>query len=201
MMPRKVTTIAKKKKKSSGALVLIIILVCVGIAVTGIIILAMPSQPSPGAVLAEHAAIDLYDLLEEVLAIDLEEGYPQTPEEVVQLFNSTFRILYGWDRSDVYMISRVLEIQRGLYAQALLELNPFQQQLSMLLFSLDEQYNLGLEIIGIYQGAPVFNRFSPDRCVITVIRYANNGQSFHYDIHLFQHPESGRWEIGMWVEI
>ena len=176
-------------------------MVCLGIGLTGLFIMVMPSQPSPDAILAEHAAINLYELLDEVLDIDLEENYPDTPEGVMQLFNDTFRILYGWDRNDVYTISRVLEIQRELYVQALQDLNPFPQQLSRLLFALDEQYNMGLEIIGIYQGAPVFNRFSPDRCVITVIRYANNGQSFHYDVHLFQHPESGRWEIGIWMEI
>ena len=161
----------------------------------------MPSQPDSEEVLAQHAAINLHELLNEVLAIDLEEDYPQTPEEVMRLFGDTFRLLYGWDRNDRYTISRVLEVQRGLYAQAMLDLNPFTQQLATLLALLDVQYEMGLQIIGISIGSPVFHRFSPDdRCVVTMIKFANSGQSFQYSHQLFRHPESGRWQIGSWSQ-
>ncbi|MCL2852380.1 MAG: hypothetical protein FWE20_05000 [Defluviitaleaceae bacterium] len=194
--------IAKKKKKSSGALVLIILLVCLAIGVTTVFILAMPSQPNPADVIADHAAIDLYELLDEVLAVDLDEDYPQTPEEVMRLFSHTFRLIHGWDRNDQYVISRVLEVQRGLFAQALLDLNPFHQQLSLILIALDELYDRDLEIVGVYQGSPVFHRFSPnDRTSVTVILHVSNGQNFQYIYQLFREAESGRWQIGMWEEV
>ena len=177
------------------------LLLCLAIILAVVFIMAMRPSSSPEAVIADHAKIDLPELLKEVLAIDLDENYPETPEEVMRLFTHTFRILYGWDKSDVETISRVIEVQRGLYSQALADINSLSQQLSTLLTALDVQYERGLEIIGIYQSSPVFNRFSPDRCVVNIIKYANNNQSFHYNHHLFRHPESGRWQIGFWEEV
>ena len=193
-------TIAKKKKKSSGALVLIIFFVCLAGLITAIFMFTMRS-PSPDEARAEHASIDLDQLMDEVLSINLETDFPETPDGVMRLYNDTFRLLYGWDRRDTYTLSRVLEIQRSLYSQALYELNPLPQQLSRLIFAREEEARMGIELVGIHQGAPTFHRFSQDRCAIYVIKFISNGQSFHYNYHLFLHPETERWEIGMWDEI
>jgi len=195
-----VVAIAKKKKKSSPLFLLIVFLGCVAIAAATVVALAL-RPPDSNEAIAEHGAINLYELLAQVRTINLDDNFPDTPEAVMRLYNNTFRLLYGWDRSDTYTISQILRFQRGLYSQALYDLNPFQQQLSNLLFARGVEYDMGIELVGLHQGPPVFNRFSPDRCTVYVIKFISNGQSFHYSYQLFQHPETGRWEIAMWDEL
>ena len=194
-------TIAKKKTKKSGALVLVILLVIVAIGTAAVFMIAMRPPPRPDEAIAEFTAIDLESLRDELLALDMEHDYPVDPEDVMRLFNQTFWLIYNWDMDDTYTILRVLQVQRELYSQALYDLNPINRQLSRLLFSIEEQHRARLELIGIHQGQPVPDRFNPqDRATISIIRYMMGGQSFHYDFHMFKRPDSGRWEIGFWVE-
>jgi len=197
-----VITIAKKKKsKFTGALVLIIFLLCLGIGLSLVFIFATQPASRPDEVIAEFASINLDNLLDELLELDLDENYPESPEDIIRLFNRTFWFLYNWDRDDIYTLSLVLDVQRGLYSQALLDLNPFTQQLANLVFSLEQLYDLNLELVGISQTPPVPDRFNPhDRLAISTVRYSSNGQNFRYDFHMFKHPQTQRWEIGLWVE-
>lgn len=159
-----------------------------------------PTSPPPPHI-AQFVVNDLDILLEELTTLDLTHNYPNDPSEVVRIFNRTFWLLYHWDRQDEYILSRVLQIQRQLYAQALRDANPFTTQLATLLVARNELEQLNIHIIDIYQDEPIPDRFNPqDRLTIHTSRFADNNQIFHYNIHLFKHPQTQRWEIGFWVE-
>ena len=191
----------KRKPKYSNAVILSVILACTLVVVVSIVViaLALNRPPDPVAAIEAEAMIDMAAVFDDVMTTDLQVSYPETPEAVMELFNNTFRLLYSRDIDDIDVLAHILNIQRGLYAAALLEMNAFEGQLSNLMFAREEQEALSLEIIGIHQAPPVVDRFSSNRVGIQTIKYANNGQRFHYDFQLFRHPESQLWQIGMWT--
>jgi len=190
----------KKKPKYSSTVILSVFLACMVLVVAGVVFIALAANrlPDAGEAIAAEVLIDIDAVFAMVASIDLEFEYPETPQAVMELFNNTFRLLYSRYVYELDALAHILNIQRGLYSSALIEMNAFEGQLGSLLFSREEQEELGLEIIGIYQSEPVPDRFDPGKVVISTIKFANNGQSFHYDFHIFRHPQTDRWEIGLW---
>lgn len=75
---------------------------------------------------AEQASIT--EQVQEVLGTDLEMDYPSTPREVIIQFNKIIACYYE-NKLDEETIKKIMEKQRALFDQELLEANSFDSQL------------------------------------------------------------------------
>jgi len=135
-------------------------------------------------------------LYQETLARDLAASYPQTPQELMTLFNATTHFLYGSIIDDDVLFERVVLFQREMFSTELLEGNPFQEQLANLL----EAIYL-LNEYGITPRRPdvVSARYTDLRSAIVNVRQV----MVHYDnlywAYFLERDDDDFWRITGWV--
>ena len=193
---------SNKKSKLPAILILVIFLLCIAIGFLLLFTFSVKQQPNEEEVVSAQELINLDSLRDQVLAIDLVNNYPQSVAELMEVYTNTFRLLYLWDMEDTETLSRVLAVQRGLYSPALLNANPFERQLSSLLFSRNELNNNEVGITGVHLGTTTYDRFTPDsRATVTLVKFTTENKSFTYVYEIFKNPNVDKWQIGTWAEL
>lgn len=130
----------------------------------------------------------------------LEQDYPETPKEVVEIYNKLMGLLYSSSMKDQY-ITTYVEIVRELYSKELLELNTQEAQEMGIKLSREEQIDSPLIIIGseVQEVIRVKENDSikEDDVQVEVTYYMNSGD-INRTYHLIK--EDDKWKINSWED-
>lgn len=145
--------------------------------------------------------------LDEIMAIDLDQNYPETPDEVLMVYNKIEKLLSGnlpngYTDEDLNML---IEKQRKLLDSELLAINPLDAQMQGVREKLDYVAQENMRIIQIIQETPRFTD-NATRCSINSNQYWSlknkyNGTSYSI-YHLLKEEDyaetEGKWHIVGW---
>lgn len=136
------------------------------------------------------SAEKLYD---EVTAHDLDGGYPGTAEEVVNLNNKIVQLYYGKMVKNEEILTELVDIQRKLFADELLDKNPRENQVETLLEAIDELYSQNVYVYKIEQGITYYSS-NVNMCIVPVTQTLINYENVYWNYFLRQDAD-GRWKI------
>ena len=184
-----------KKKNLVPALIVIILGLAIIIGIIAYSIYVSANVTSPFVPERQRAAERLY---EETLARDLAAYYPQSPEELMNLYAAAMFFLYGNFIADEDFMLDVLDWQRQMLHPYLLEINPPQYQFANLVAAIEALNESGI---------------SPRRAEITATRFdfANHRRAevhlrqvmVHYEkmywVYFLETDEDDKWRILGWV--
>jgi len=155
------------------------------------------ASPQAGRFVKEKnsEALKIYN---EVMAFNEIEDYPKTPDEVIELYNKSYRLLYGNMIKDETVIDEVLHQQRKLYTEELLELNTYEQQLEELKSSIESLKEQKLDIIDIKQKPALYDAQKNNKsCTIRITQTGSNFSKFYWNYFL-EKDENDKWKILGW---
>lgn len=110
----------EKKQKVNGKMALLgVILLCVILG--GYFYLRNKDQQGEGNVKLTEG--------EQLLALDLENNYPETPTAVMKIYSRLNKYLYNNTSKSNEEVNQLIEVLRGLYSEEFLAINPLDTNL------------------------------------------------------------------------
>ena len=135
-------------------------------------------------------------LYDEVFSFDLAEDYPQTPEEIMQLYSAITLLLYGGMiiNDDLYV--DILQQLRGILSNDLIEHIPLEIQLA----HLQESLSVLGEVGALPRRPQVLHirRETEDRALAHVRQFIMYYEHVYW-IYLLERDENEHWKIMSWV--
>ena len=188
---------ANKKRKNS---LLFFIILLVGIGAIGSILAygAHVSANTPQLFVHErrHTADRLH---RETVGMDITENYPQTPWQLMDLYNTAFFLLHGNFVLDEGVFMDVIEFQREMFTQELRDRNPPHSQLANHLINL-ETFR---EAEAVLRPSIVENIRHDHVGQRTALAYVVHPFVMHENLYRMYHLEmddDDMWRINSWVE-
>lgn len=136
----------------------------------------------------------------DIMALQTEEDYPKTPEEVIQLYNYGYKLIYGNMINNEELINNVVHQQRKLFTEELLQsAGSLEEQLERLKGFLDSLDEKGFYIIAIEQKPAIYDRSGGNTCYIRVSMTGNDFSEIYMNYYLLK-DENGLWKIQAWKE-
>lgn len=135
------------------------------------------------------------ELYNELININLEENYPQTPEEVIDIYLKTMKLIYGDMIFSRDLLREVLLIQRNLFSYELLSLNSEDVQFNALVSSVDTL--LQNEIV-LVENSVVQIENEMNRVVAELQEIYTNSDVLTRNVFLEQ-DELDKWRIIFWA--
>ena len=141
--------------------------------------------------------------LEEVMALDFSQDYPEQPDKVLAAYNDIDAFLSG-NTFDLPNFTdddlRVLvEKQRELMDAELLGQNPVESHIEGYRAKMEYLKEEDLRIVQINTETPVFS-YDPRRCSIVVKQFWNKHVQIDLNYYLRRENGSERWKISGWEE-
>ena len=183
-----------KKRKNTVAGIIIIVL---GIAlIAGVIIYVLyVSKDQPQYFInAKRAKGNL--LLNSIRSYDLENGYPEIAEEVMELNSAIMHLYYGRIVSDNSLIRELVDTQRLIFDDVLLELNTAESQWEKIVRDAETLYNENVYIYQIDQGVAFYST-EQDMCIVPITITLINYEKVYWNYFLSL-DDQGRWKIYTW---
>ncbi len=143
----------------------------------------------------EAEATVLYD---KIVDYDYVNDYPKTPEEVMDIYLKTVRMLYGDMIVSEELYSEILSKQRLLLDEEILSLTTEEKQMERLLISLDLLKQQGVFALSLEQKAPVYNEDDKRYCVVRVTQFNSSSTNSYRNFYLSQNNAEGKWKIINW---
>lgn len=140
------------------------------------------------------------DLIQEIQ--DNLEEYPDNPMELVEVHNQMINLLYGKELTDEEQ-DKAVEIQRQLYSQQFLELNP----IAIHLLEVDRERAINAEKEIKVIGSKVINSYDepPDTVMVQVVHYTNQKDQDLIREYIIkedaQSEPSRQWKIFGWENV
>ncbi len=119
--------------------------------------------------------------------------YPQTPDLVVEKYNELFELMYGEMIIDDETFKKVLEKQRTLFSDEILNRNSFDIQLKNVKDATEKLYSQNKRCIGTKQDAFVYENGRTNAGIIRVTHYYNGDDPIFWDFRL--EKQNGQWKI------
>lgn len=177
----------KKKKNSSGgfirilAIIFFITLVYVGFAYRGV-----KNEPDANVDKSQY---------ETILAVDLEQSYPNGPYEVLFYYYTIVQYIYGGE-CQLDEVPILIEKQRMLFANDLLELNPYDTQVENCESIVEFLYENNQRLLKVEQHMPVTDDENEDITYSDVTEYYSTGTRTNLKFTLIL--ENKHWKILRW---
>lgn len=141
------------------------------------------------------AAEILYD---EIINYDLLNEYPKTPSEVVEIYCKTVRFLYGNMTADQELMYNVINVQRALLDDEILNLTGIEKQLDAFLLNLEKLKELNVICVGFEQKPPIYDEKDTKSCIINVTQLNSGASNSVKDYYLSKNNDSNQWKITKW---
>nr|WP_317360142.1 DUF6715 family protein [uncultured Tyzzerella sp.] len=138
------------------------------------------------------AAKAIYD---KIISIS-EENYPQTPEDVVKVYTEGYKLLYGDKIKDLSIVPNIIEKQRLLFSEKLLDKNPLEEQINGVLASIQNLKNNKIKITSINVKPTTYDQRDNTLAYVKVDKKDSFFQTYYYIYHL--KLEEGKWKITGW---
>ena len=137
-------------------------------------------------------------LYNEIISFNFITDYPETPEEVMELYLKTVRLLYGDMLRNEDYIFNVIEVQRRFLSDEILRRNRIDDQFRIFQMKLEELAEMDVVTISLEQRAPVFPTPERDICTIRVTQFNSGARNTHLVYTLSSDNPAGRWRIIYW---
>lgn len=183
-------------KKTNNTIAILFILIGITITV-GLLLFAYSVGSKTENLFNKDKAVKATILYENVKALQKDSDYPKTPEEVLQLYNDSYLLLYGNMIKNKDIISEILHQQRKLYSKELLKLNAFEEQEDLLEKSIEYCYKNKFHITGIIT-KPVIYDMESNTCYIRVTLQGNDFSEYYWNYFLEKERDTGFWKITAW---
>lgn len=163
----------KGKVKNKRNLIIGLLVIVIGaVAITSIIVYALRiRQPEYFHPWRRNLATKLYN---EVMDLDLENDYPKTASDVMEVNNVINQLIYGDMLLNNELLGGLLKVQRGLYAEELLESISYDEQYENLVAGLEKYRDLGTRCFEISQETPQRSVDDENTTLINVVWKTNN---------------------------
>lgn len=138
----------------------------------------------------ENQARKLYDT---IINIDFDNNYPNSPEEITDIYNDTSLMLYGDMIIDEDIRKNVLVVQRRLLSDAMLEANPLDIQYENLIKATNELYDKDVRAMTFDRGKPFYVASNEDLCTIPVRQEFTNSDDINWTYYLKR--IDGLWKL------
>ena len=124
----------------------------------------------------------------------------QTPDQVIRLNNMIMKIMYN-NKVSEEEIELLLNTQREVYDQELLDKNPKEIHLERGKEEVQKYKDSNLTIIGYDNLAPEYFGEEKDNAIIKVVYYLNDTSSKGqiYEQYLLVKDQDNRWKIKGWM--
>ncbi len=182
------------KTKSSSKIIGVIIVILLVILIGGVTYLTYVMKADEARKLQNVNVMLADDLYNEVTSQDLVQDYPESPEDVMRFYDKTIYLLYNNKITDDNLLKMVLSKQRGLYDNELLELNPFEEQFSKLLISIDELNRQKVSIKSISHVSYEYDEKNPEVCMVNTVQYLQ-GEENLFIVFILRKDEDNKWRI------
>ena len=137
------------------------------------------------------------ELYGKVTAADLDNAYPATPEEVMELYLSILRLQYGKIVVDEDLTRQLVTIQRKLYSDELLAANTEEAQYNELVRATAKLYENNIVLAQAIRSGVVFPPAQPSLCYFTV-QQINSGYGTTLWEYYLQKDADGNWKLHSW---
>lgn len=183
----------KKKKNKFKAFYIILILVVLGVAYY----LYIDSRPQKEVEIEENAEVV------RLINKNIDEKYPETPREVVRLYNRIILCFYNEEYTNNQLISLTNQA-RKLYDEELLEKNPYDEYFERLTAEIEE-YKKNNRTIGscllesnrdVEYYALDEKKYSEVNCVYYL--KGDEGTTKVSEEYVLRKDEEGKWKIVYW---
>lgn len=134
-------------------------------------------------------------LYDKIMALN-EEEYPKTPEEVVILFTDVSKLLYGDKIKDMSIVSSILEKQRLLLSNNLVDTNSLQEQTENVLAIIENLNANKVKITSIDVKPTVYDQKNNSKAYVKVDTKDSLFQTY-YQIYYLE-LEEDKWKITGW---
>jgi len=137
-------------------------------------------------------------LYDRVTVYDLDEAYPETPEQVLELYLDILLLQYGQIVVHEDVMRNLVSIQRRLYSDELLVMNPSEDmQYDELVRTTNKLYENKVTLTSTQRSSAVYAINDSGKCVFTV-KQANTGYGFTYWEYYMQKDAQGQWKLLGW---
>lgn len=144
--------------------------------------------------------------IDKIIMKDLEKNYPETPREVIKLYNRILLCFYGADYTDdeLYELG---DQARALFDDELLENNPREQYFTDLKAEIAEYAEAKKEITSASvcgSNDVLYKTVDGDECAyVTSSYFIKEGKSYNktYQEYVLRKDEDGNWKILVFYQI
>ncbi|HHW66420.1 DUF6715 family protein [Defluviitalea raffinosedens] len=136
---------------------------------------------------------------DKIIEMSKEANYFNDPDQLMIMNNRIISYLYGGKAEDD-QIEQLVSIQRTLLDNELLEINPFEAQLSKIKGKLEEYKENNLKVIQIKQQSAQYDGKNTNIAKVKVIQYMNGGNDHYLEYYLRKQPDE-TWRILGWEVI
>lgn len=179
--------------KHRKSLIAGIIILVVGVAlIGGTIVYGIDRSKNSDQKFYQNSRSTGQRLYDKALAY-MENGYPETAEDVIDLNNIIMQLYYGKIVSSDELIRELVTMQRQLFSDYLLENNDFEDQYANVLESADILYEKKVYIYNIEAGS-VFYSSGGDMCSVPITEFMNNYEKMYWNYYL-KLDDEGHWKI------
>lgn len=193
--PIKNKTKNKSTKKSNNVIGTLII-VLTGLIIVCIVGYGVIQNKNIIKIFKKDDSIMSRKTYEQILEIS-DENYPKTPDEVMQIYADTYKLLYGNKIEDNIVIKPILKKQRVLFSKNLLDKNPFDKQLENIIKNMDNLKMQEVYMIGIHLKPVIYDSENANKAYIRVFNQDNYFKNYYY-IYYLERDENSKWKITAW---
>lgn len=138
-------------------------------------------------------------LYSDIRKFDESEEYPKTPDEVLEIYNECYRLLYGDMINNEEIISEILHIQRKLCSDEFVQMNIYEEQLVNLKEDIKNLKEKEVCVIDVSSKPAIYDK-KHDSCFIKVtvstdaMLQDRTMMKFNFKYHFIM-DENGLWKI------
>lgn len=138
--------------------------------------------------------------IEKLMVKNIEVDYPATPREVVKLYNRYLLAIYSADTTDD-QIKGLLEKQRLMYDEELLEINPFETNYAGVITETSDYKNAGRVIVNTTVDTSdqvIYKQLEGRSYALIDASYfmrTNGNFSKTYETYMLRKDVEGKWRI------
>lgn len=194
----------KKSKNSNSATKLIaLLLLILGISlILGLVFVSLNQKESLSYYFTKETNNSSEKIYNNLLNLT-EENYPDTPEKVVEIYTDSYKLLYGGRIKEEYLnelIPIILEKQRILFSNELVNSNPVEQQIQFVKENVEFFQKEKLKIVSININPPIYDQNDNNLVYFNITMQDNSkptethSQNYYFKYHL-KKDSNNKWHI------
>lgn len=189
-----IRTNKNSKKNSSIISILFIILV---ISIIGVFfVISIGNKKDTDGYFVKEEKNNATTLFNKIISIS-EENYPKTPEDVVTIYTDGYKLLYGEKIKDLSIVPTILQKQRILLSDEILNKNPADEQQKNVYASIENLKKNKVKLTNVVVKPVMYDTKDENLAYVRVEQKDNLFQTYYYIYHL-QKSLDGKWRISGW---